>query len=250
MSDTTLDDLLNDDVEIPEAEAAEEVEAEPEAEEDTESTEEETGSPSEPEDQEQEQTETGESFSEREKAFLAKANDEKAKRQELERKLAEQEQPQEQELPDPVDDPKGYAKALDQRNAATQFAMRVSVSQELMREKHADYDEKEAAFVELAKADPSLATRMQQSTNPAKFAYDMAIKHERMEQFDNFDTAVKTEVDKQLSTARAELEKSIRAEFEAKLKKAESLPPSGAKGSLGSDDTIPGDESLTDILGN
>ena len=247
MSETTLDDLLNDEVEIEETEVEETTETEES--EETESTEE-TGSPSEPEENQEEQTEEEESFTEREKAFLTKANDEKAKRQELERQLADKEKPAEPELPDPMEDPKGYAKALEQQNAATQFAMRVSVSQELMRDKHEDYDEKEAAFIELTKGDPSLVSQMQRSSNPAKFAYDMAVKNERMAQFDNFETAVKSEVEKQVSSAREQIEKELRKEYEAKLKKAESLPESGAKGSLGSDDTIPGDESLTDILGN
>ena len=256
MSEETLTDLLNDDVEIPEVEAVEETEA---AEEETESTDENEGLPSEPEGQEAEQTETeetpeeeskGEDFSEREKAFLAKANDEKAKRQELERKLADQDKPEETALPDPIDDPEGYAKALEQRNANSQFAMRVTLSQELMREKHADYDEKEAAFAELMKENPALVQGLHNSSNPAKYAYDLAVKHERMAQFDNFDTAVKSEVEKQVSAATEKLREELEKEYSAKLKTATSLPPSGAKGSLGSDDTISGDESLADILGN
>lgn len=253
MSENDLESLLNDEEEtvVPEESEAEEVQAEEAETAETESTGDNEGSPPEPEEAKEESTDDGESFSDREKAFLAKANDEKAKRQALEKELESQKaQPQEPEkVPDPVEDPEGYAKYLDNKNAANQWAMRVSISQEMMREKHADYDEKEAAFLELAKENPALTGQLQSSSNPAKFVYDMAVKHERMAQFDNFDTAVKTQVDKEVAEARKQIEAELRKEYDAKLKKAD-LPPSGAKGSLGSDDTIPGEESLTDILGN
>lgn len=254
MSETTLESLLNDEEEtvVSEESEPEEIQAEEETETaETESTGDNEGLPPEPEETKEETTDTGDSFSEREKAFLAKANDEKAKRQALEKELESQKaQPQEPDkIPDPVEDPEGYAKYLDNKNAANQWAMRVSISQEMMREKYADYDEKEATFIELIKENPALEGQLQASSNPAKFAYDMAIKHERMAQFDNFDSAVSAEVDKQVSAAREQIEAALRKEYDAKLKKAD-LPPSGAKGSLGSDDTIPGEESLTDILGN
>lgn len=250
MSEETLNDLLNDEAETLETEEAEEtVETE---EEETESTEEEEGSTSEPEEQEENPTEEREPSTEQDKAFYQAMKDERAKRQELERKLESmQAQPKEPEkVPDPVEDPEGYAKYLDSKNAATQWQIRTSISQEMMRDKHADYDEKEAVFLELAKENPALVSQLQASSNPAKFAYDMAIKHERMSQFDNFDSAVASEVEKQVKARLEAAEAEIRKQYEAKLKKAESLPPSGAKGSLGSDDTIPGNESLSDILGN
>lgn len=251
MSDQTLDDLLNDEVET-EAEIEEveeeavketpEPEAESEEAEETESTDEE-GTPSVPEEKKEELTD-------KEKAFLAKANDEKAKRQELERKLAEKDKPEEVKAPDPIEDPEGYAAYVKNQTASIQSAMRIELSQEMMRQSHADYDEKEAAFLELAESNPALISQLQQSTNPAKFAYDTVVKHERMSQFDNFDDAVKSEVEKQLAAAKEAIRNEVEQEYSARLKKANSLPPSGAKQSLGSDDTIAGEESLADILGN
>lgn len=255
MSEETLDSLLNDDVEteatdLEEAEvetvddeSTEETEAQ-ESDENTESTDEtEEGEPSSPDEDDQELTP-------REKAFLAKANDEKRKRQEVESKLGDKHEPEEVVIPDPVEDPQGYARYLKVEGAKQQLATRISISQELMREKHADYDEKEASFMELAKSDPSLIAQLQQSPNPAKFAYEAAVKAERVAQFDNFDDAVKTEVDKQVTAKTEEIRAELTKEFEAKLKQAQTIPPSGAgAASKGVDSTEAGSESLSDILG-
>lgn len=254
MSEETLDSLLDDSVET--SEAVEEV-----AEETTDETVEES-STTEQEEEKAEQTDEGEpepeekpqddGFSEREKAFLAKANDEKSKRQELQKELdslrAEPKEPE--KVPDPVEDPEAYANYIESKNAASQFATRISVSQELMRQLHDDYDEKEALFTQLAKDDPTLVAGLNKATNPAKFAYDMAVKHERMSQYDNFEDAVSAQVAKQVETIKEQLKAEFEKSYEAKLKEATSLPPSGAKGSQGSDSTVPGEESLTDILGN
>ena len=47
----------------------------------------------------------------------------------------------------------------------------------------------------------------------------------------------------------AEIRKAVEAEYEKKFKAATSLPPSGAGGSLGADNLVVDNESLSDILG-
>lgn len=104
-------------------------------------------------------------------------HDEKRKRQELERRLAEVEKPQQQEEgPDLFVDPKGFTEGLKNEIKQTVLSERISLSRELMLETKTDYAEKEARFVEMAKADASLVAKMNASANPAKFAYDTASK--------------------------------------------------------------------------
>lgn len=256
MSEENLESLLNDEVETETAEEEvtdveesteeseeEETEEATETEESTESTDEKEGEPSSPEGEEEPP------LTKREEAFLKKANDEKRKRQELEQTYSQQ-QAKEQDLPDPFDDPTGYAKALEARNERHQLATRITISQEMMRDKHQDYDERELQFVELAKNDPGLIAKMQQSSNPAKFAYETAVKAERVAKFDNFDDAVKSEVEKQVAAATARIKADLEKEYAGKLSQAQKIPPSGAKsGSYGADSTYAGDDSLSDILG-
>lgn len=257
MSEENLESLLDEEVEAEEEleteveesnddeseESATDESGETEAE--AEATDEKTeGEPSSPEGEE-------EPLTKREEAFLKKANDEKHKRQELEQKYSNQPEKGQEALPDPIDDPEGYAKALQVRNDRNQLATRITLSQELMRDKHADYEEREAQFAELAKTDPSLVAQLQQASNPAKFAYETAVKAERVAQFDNFDDAVKSEVGKQVAAETARIRAEIEKEYSGKLNQAQKIPPSGAKaGSRGSDNSaVAGNDSLTDILG-
>lgn len=124
------------------------------------------------------------------------------------------------------------------------------MSQAFMRKQHEDYDEKEVAFMDLAKSDPSLLAQAKTHPFPAEFVYQTVQKHERFSKFDSFDDAVKSELDKSRATMEKELRASIEKEYQAKLNRAQSIPPSGAGGSLGADNTAVTHESLDDILGN
>lgn len=104
--------------------------------------------------------------------------DEKRKRQELEAKLQEREQPkpQEKDEPDIFVDPKGFTDGIKNEIKQTVLQERINLSRELMLGIKDDYTEKEARFVEMVKADASLLAKMNASANPAKFAYDTAAK--------------------------------------------------------------------------
>ena len=98
---------------------------------------------------------------------------ERKKRQELEAKL----QAEPEKLPDPVEDPEGYAAALEQRQAESAFKQKADLSREVMMSIHDDYGDKEAVFMQMAESDPSLVGKLHAAANPAKFAYDTATDH-------------------------------------------------------------------------
>lgn len=111
--------------------------------------------------------------------------DEKRKRQELEAKLQEKEQPkpQEKDEPDMFVDPKAYTEGIKNEIKQTVLSERINLSRELMLETKADYAEKEARFAATVKAEQEagngfspLLAKMHASANPAKFAYETAAK--------------------------------------------------------------------------
>ena len=99
--------------------------------------------------------------------------DERRKRQELESRLRELEPPDE-EAPDPTDDPEGYEKHLRQKWEKEQWEKTATQSRERMIERHSDYEEKERHFMVLAQGDPDLVRQMNESHDPAAFAYEQA----------------------------------------------------------------------------
>lgn len=252
MSEESLDQLLDESYEVPEAEEPEAVEEEvvdkPEDKaEEPESDEtgvEKDGSPPEPND---------DFATDKERAFYAKSQDYKRKYQEAEEELKQlraASQKPEEKSPDPLDDPEGFSQSIDSKIAESEFRTRVTTSQALMRMQHEDYDDKESRFLELAKDDPVLIQQMRNSAVPAKFVVDTVVKHEKLEKFDSFDDAVKDAVSKQVADIEASIREKLEKEYKDKLGLAGSLPPSGAGGSQGSDNTSVAFETLDDILGN
>lgn len=193
-------------------------------------------------------------LTEKERAYYAKARDEARKRQELEAELKQyrdnQAQQEPAKAPDIFEDQDGFIKHYEDRLAQAELNTKVSMSQAFMRKQHEDYDEKEVAFMDLAKSDPSLLAQAKSHPFPAEFVYSTVQKHERFSKFDNFDDAVKSELEKSRAAMEKELREKIEKEYQAKLNKAQSIPPSGAGGSLGTDNTAVPDDSLEDILGN
>lgn len=111
--------------------------------------------------------------------------DERKKRQELERQVAEfkqrmtapqptqQPHPQVQqpEIPDPYLEPERFAAYQAYQVQERLFAQSVVMSQRIMRQQHADYDDAEKEFVAAVEADPMLASKLLSHPFPAEFAY-------------------------------------------------------------------------------
>lgn len=139
--------------------------------------------------------------------------DERRKRQDLERKyeelLSKQQKQEPQKAPDVFEDQEGFTNHIGQTLQNEVFKARVEISQELMREKHADYDEKEAMFADMAKESPELWQKLRASAMPAKFVYETVVKAERLKAMEN--------IDEWESKKTAELEAKIRQQLEAEF---------------------------------
>lgn len=122
-------------------------------------------------------------------ALVAQAKDERRKRQELERQIAEltkrasapqpqqtqQQEPQQRAMPqrpDPWVDPEGAAEYDRAMHRVELFETRVLLSKEFMRSSKPDFDDVEKVFIEAARSDPYLEQQLVSHPMPAKFAYE------------------------------------------------------------------------------
>lgn len=148
-------------------------------------------------------------------AMLEKANDEKSKRQELQRQLDEQkaqlEALQQKPAPDPLEDPDGFR--AHQQEQLT--GLKEQFAQELNNAKYDmarltvmslkdDYEEVEQVFIEEAKTNPTLARMLGESANPALFAYEQGKKIQALSQDPD--------------EMRKQIEAEVRAKIEAEQK--------------------------------
>lgn len=177
---------------------------------------------------------------------MAAVLDERRKRQELERQLEElraKEKP-EDTRPDVFEDPDGAFSHVEQRFNQKILNERITLSRALMEDRHADYADKEAVFVGMAKENPDLIRQMQEHPFPAKFAYEQASKHQEYQAMQD--------VDAYKSKLREEVKAELLQEMEAKnSQKAEkdkiADAPSLSKTRSAKDDPVI-DESLEDIF--
>lgn len=106
--------------------------------------------------------------------------DERRKRQELERRFKEleehvaaQRKPQPEAQPPNWDlEPAAAARALEQQFAVRDYQTRVYMSERMLRREHEDYDEVARVFAEAASQNPALVQEVMAHPFPAEFAYD------------------------------------------------------------------------------
>lgn len=171
--------------------------------------------------------------------------DEKRKRQALEREVTElktvKNEPKTEEKGDFWDNPDTVISQIETKHQSDLADLRVEMSQEIMRSKYDDYDEKELEFVDLTKKNPGLVEQLRVQSNPAKFIYD----------------TVQQQVDiKDLGTAKTRIEEleaqlaKINGENDTKNAKRESITPSlsNQRNVSGGTQTVT-DESLEDLFG-
>lgn len=160
-------------------------------------------------------------------AFKAAAIEERRKRQELERRLAEMEK--RQAAPVLPDDP--YAAEIEQKYLAPRMQ---ELEQRMLdrmynaieasaRVRYPDYDEVRAQFLELCEQDPSAAAGLRDAPDPAEYAYKTAKKYALMREIGDDPVAY-----------RARVEAEIRKDLEAKLGQPRAMssptPPSSLNG--------------------
>lgn len=184
-------------------------------------------------------------LTEKEKALLARANDETRKRQELERRLAaiEQERAKVAQTQQPVADsqqPKTFWEDADgalQQQKTEMLELKQEFKNELMqtklqisedfaRSRHPDYAETIPIFGELLKTTPGLYQQWAASPDMAEFAYKIAKNHQQLQQADGLDNLLKKKEEEITAKVRKEIEEELAKKEAEKQKLAESLPRS------------------------
>lgn len=180
----------------------------------------------------------------REAAAEAQARSERQKRQQLQRELNDLRREIDgiknpKKTPDPLEDAEGFSQSVEEKIQQARVQDRISMSQELMRERYEDYDDAEAEFIDLVNTDPSLREAMVNHPMPAKFVYE----------------TVKNRSKGSDETAELKAQLAQLTEMVTKLTSGgETTPESSDQPSLagkrssGTTDSVV-DESLEDILG-
>ena len=137
---------------------------------------------------------------------------ERDKRKELERKIAEIQEKNKQELPDFYADPQAHVQMIEQRAQARINA----VLEDQAREAHADYDDVMQVVLEAAAVNPAIKDQVFAANNPAMAAYKLG--KQLIEHRDAQDP------EKLRAKLVAEIRAELAAEFSAKPAKA-NVPP-------------------------
>lgn len=255
MSELSLENIL----EGTEPEATEETEAqvEVEAEAEEEAKGEEADSQETDEKAEEDETPSSEEQGKEDQWTKTAVLDERRKRQEREQRIAELEaqikakdQQETVSRPDVLEDPDGAFSHTEQQISKQIQGVRLEMSQSLMRELKNDYDELEGEFIAMAETNPVLAQQLHQSNNPAKFAYETALKARQAAELQDVD-AYKAKLE---AEARAKVEAEFKQEMEEKKAKQEekdnalmpSLASAQPKGALDTKAAIELEDILSD----
>jgi hypothetical protein len=171
----------------------------------------------------------------KEKAAFAGLADERRKRQELERRLAElTTQAPAKAAPaattEPAktfwDDPEGFLAQERQKTQQAVLSTRLQTAELIARQRHQDFDEKVNKFNEIVQSNPVLVQKWLASPDPAEFAYQTAKGVMEIEAAGGLQEAI--------AKARAEERTKMAAEFKEKAESATAaaaaqraaLPPS------------------------
>jgi len=200
----------------------------------------------------EETKEDGETPSSDEESWTkAMALDERRKRQALEEELNELRNQvgstqESKDSPDPFEDPEGYKEHLRNEIRAEYRKDMISKSrQKILSEKGEDYLAKEKVFMELAEENPNLVQKMNESWDPAQFAYDQAVDHLQHEEIrqagglEKWREKERERIKKELSTETATQE--------SKANESEQVPSLATASSASGGYATPVDESLDDV---
>lgn len=166
-------------------------------------------------------------MSEKERAFLAAAQEERRKRQELERRIQEIEASKTKETPKQFwDNPEeALAKFKAEITEAT-TRTRLDTAEMIARRQYPDFDEKVQTFGQLVNSVPGLAQQWLSSPDPAEFAYKVAKNHMEVQAVGGLDQLMA----KKEAEIRARLEAELREKYDKAAleaaKQREQLPGS------------------------
>ena len=162
---------------------------------------------------------------------IAALLDEREKRQAFEKQVEELKgkintSEEQKPLPDVFENQDDFVSELQARLKAETQAVRIEVSQDFMRTMHDDYDQMEAKFMELAKDNPELVSKMSAAATPAKFVYETAKKAEKLAELNNVDEWEAKKTAELTAKIKAELEAEAKAKAETDAKNEDAISPS------------------------
>lgn len=163
-----------------------------------------------------------EEYTPREKAFLRAAHQEREKRQELERRLAQPTEPAKTFW----DDPEAWKAKFQQETQQAVVNTRLNTSESIARSRYQDFDANIAAFAEIAQTTPGMTERMLQAPDPAEFAYQTGKRHLQVKQYGSIEQWQAGEKARIEAEVRAKVEAEYKAKAEADQKAREALPGS------------------------
>lgn len=161
--------------------------------------------------EEHKKTDLDEEEQEKQSWTYAAVKDERRKRQELEKKIAELEAKQsnkkDEVLPDILDDQEGFVQGIRSEYQREFAKAKLEIAREMMLENHSDYEEMEKLFLEkVVKENPILAEQAKKASNPAKFVYQQSknyLQYEQMQNVDSFKEKIRAEVKAEIETEMA-----------------------------------------------
>lgn len=193
-------------------------------------------------------------MTDKEKAFLRAAEEERRKRQALERELQEA-RSKAPATTEPAktfwDDPEGWMSRHQEQQRQERLKERLGVAEMLARSKYTDFDEKVATFTDMAKTTPGLIQAWLASPDPAEYAYRAGKNHMELREAGSID-GLKAKIEKEAyAKARADMKKELEEKSAALAKERAALPPSLSEArSTGVNKPVwSGPPSMEDILG-
>lgn len=165
-------------------------------------------------------------LTDKERALLAAATEERRKRQNIEQRLKELENQKPPENPQQFwDDPQ---KALEQFNQTIEqkiqgavLSTRMQTAEMISRSKYQDFDQKIDVFAGMIQSIPGLYQQWVNAPDPAEFAYKAAKNHLDLQEAGNMD-AYRAKIEKEL---RVRLEQEYKAKQLEHEKQVQAIPP-------------------------
>lgn len=164
-------------------------------------------------------------LTDKEKAFLRAMQEERGKRQELEKRLAALETPKKDTEDAPKtfwDDPEANLAKHEAKIRGEITAARLHTSEMIARKSHPDFGEKAAIFGELLRTAPGLYEQWMKEIDPAEFAYQTGKNHMEIRDAGNIDQ-LRAKIEKE---TRLKLEQELKEKAEALAKEKAAIPPS------------------------
>lgn len=166
-------------------------------------------------------------FTDKEKAFLRTAQDERGKRQAVERELAEVRAKLPKEEPKTFwDDPEAALQRQKEELRQENLNTRLKTAELIARQRHPDFDEKIAVFGQVMEQTPGLHVQWLSALDPAEFAYQLGKNHQELKEAGDL-PALRAKIEKEAEIkVRARIEAELKAKAEALAKDRAALPPS------------------------